>query len=129
MNASPSRLCLCAALAFAACDPPTPTPPAGARTGGASGAERAVTAPTPQDPESVRRGRTLFEAACASCHEGESPRGGRLTDLHRTGEQVLRALHAGAEDGGIMAAVDPTTLREEDIPALRAFLRSIGAER
>lgn len=115
-----------ATLALAACDPPAPPTPARA---GTSGAERAVTAPTPQDPESVRRGRTLFEAACAGCHEGDEPRGGRLTDLHRTGAQVEQALHAGSEDGGLMAAVDPTALREEDLPALRAYLRSIGAER
>lgn len=129
MKASPSRLWPCAALALAACDPPAPTTPPGARTTNASGAERAATEPTPRDPESVRRGRTLFEAACGRCHEGDEPRGGRLVDLRRTEEQVLRALHAGSEDGGIMAAVDPTALREEDIPALRAYLRSIGAER
>jgi mono/diheme cytochrome c family protein len=115
-----------ATLALAACDPPAPPTPARAST---SGAEQAVTAPTPQDPESVRRGGTLFEAACAGCHEGDEPRGGRLTDLHRTGAQVVQALHAGSEDGGLMAAVDPTALREEDLPALRAYLRSIGAER
>lgn len=115
-----------ATLALAACDPPAPPTPARA---GTSGAEQAVTAPTPQDPEAVRRGRTLFEAACAGCHEGDEPRGGRLTDLHRTGAQVVQALHAGSEDGGLMAAVDPTALREEDLPALRAYLRSIGAER
>ena len=117
-----------AMIALAACDPPAPQNASPSRAG-ASGAERAATAPAPQDPESVRRGRTLFEAACAGCHEGDEPRGGRLTDLHRTGAQVVQALHAGSEDGGLMAAVDPTALREEDLPALRAYLRSIGAER
>lgn len=117
-----------AMIALAACDPPAP-PASGPARAGASGAEQAATAPTPQDPESVRRGRTLFEAACAGCHEGDEPRGGRLANLRRTGAQVIEALHAGSEDGGLMAAVDPTALREEDLPALRAYLRSIGAER
>lgn len=129
MIVSHSRWWLCAAALCAACDPPAAPTPHGTQTGRASGAERAASAPVPQDPAAVARGATLFESACGRCHTGESPSGGPLADLHRTGEQILGTLHAGSEDGGIMATVDPATLREEDIPMLRAYLRSIGAER
>lgn len=121
-----------AALAalLAHCDPtPVPDRAAAPATAGASGAERSGEAPAPQDPAAVRRGRELFDAACGACHGGESPRGGSLADARKTAAEMLGVLHAGSEDGGIMPAVDPRTLREEDLPALRAYLRSIRAER
>lgn len=114
----------------ASCDPtPVPSRAQGAAPSGSSGAERAGGAAAPQDPVAVRRGRELFEAACGSCHDGESPRGGALADRRMTAAAMMAVLHAGSEDGGIMPAVDPRTLREEDLPALRAYLRSISAER
>lgn len=129
MIASHARWCLIAAALCAACDPPTTPSPSGTQSGRASGAERASGTPVPQDPAAVSRGGALFEAACGRCHQGADPSGGPLRDLHRSGEQILSTLHAGSEDGGLMAVVDPATLRDEDIPALRAYLRSIGAER
>jgi mono/diheme cytochrome c family protein len=112
------------------CDPtPLPTRTATPAAAGSSGAERAAPTLAPQDSDAVRAGRALFDAACGSCHSGESPRGGALTNAGKTAAEILSVLHAGSEDGGIMPAVDPRTLREEDLPALRAYLRSIGAER
>lgn len=118
-----------AVVAVAACDPSPPPAPSGTRSGTASGAERSAGAAVPQDPASVRLGRERFEAACGRCHSGDEPSGGNLADRRLSAEQVQQALHAGSEDGGLMAAVDPASLPESDLPALRAYLRSIHAER
>lgn len=127
---APSPRCLAVALValVASCDP-TPVPARVQGAAGSSGAERPSGATVPQDPAAVRRGRELFEATCGACHAGEAPRGPALTDRAMSATEMMAVLHAGSEDGGIMPAVDPRALREEDLPALRAYLRSIRAER
>lgn len=131
MNARSTRLCAASLVALvASCDPtPVPGRPPGAATSQSSGAERAASERAPQDPAAVRRGRELFDATCGACHGGESPRGGSLADKGLSATAMMGVLHAGSEYGGIMPAVDPRNLREEDLPALRAYLRSIRAER
>lgn len=132
MKAPSRRVVVALAFALTRCDPPTP-PSQRPAAGQSSGAERPAgatpPAPVPQGAEAVQQGRALFDAACASCHGGESPRGGSLANAGKTAAQMLAVLHAGSEDGGVMPAVDPRALREEDLPNLRAYLRSIGAER
>ncbi|MDP3213153.1 MAG: cytochrome c, partial [Deltaproteobacteria bacterium] len=75
-----------------------------------------------------RAGRERFDVACARCHGADDP-GGTLDDRDVTNERLEAALHAGSDNGGLIPAVAPADLREEHLPALRAFLRSIGALR
>lgn len=126
MRAAPALLLALSAALAVACDPtPVSTP---ARGAGPSGGERGN--PVSDDPATVAEGRRLFEAACARCHgPGAEVDGGALTDLALSPERMNGVLHAGSDDGGIMPTVPPSTLAERDLPALRAYLRSIRALR
>ena len=116
-----------AAFASSGCDPTTVTrtPVAAAVT---SGGARSAPAPSNDPVELVREGRMRFEAACARCHGGEAD-AGSLAGAAITTQHLEAALHVGADDGGLLPAVAPTELSEAQLPALRAYLRSIGALR
>ncbi|MDB4930702.1 MAG: Cytochrome oxidase, cbb3-type, subunit, partial [Myxococcaceae bacterium] len=79
-------------------------------------------------PELVQAGHERYEVACARCH-GPDAAGGALDDRDVTNERLEASLHAGSDNGGLMPAVAPADLREEHLPALRAYLRSVGALR
>lgn len=118
-------LALMAALAVA-CDPTPIAHPPHANT--PSGGERNT--PVTDDPATVAEGRRLFEAACARCHGPNAETdGGVLRDLALDPERMNTALHAGSDDGGVMPTVSPSVMTERDLPALRAYLRSIRALR
>jgi mono/diheme cytochrome c family protein len=127
LRARGSALVLLAVGALASCDP-TPVPVAaaggGASSSGGTRPRRAANDP----PELVREGHERFEVACARCH-GPDAEGGALDDRDVTGERLEASLHAGSDNGGLMPAVAPSDLREEHLPALRAYLRSVGALR
>ena len=110
--------------ALASCDPA----PAEA-AGSSGGAETPRPRRAANDPaELVQAGRERFEAACARCHGPDAP-GGALDGRDVTAERLEAALHAGSDNGGLMPAVAPADLRDEHLPALRAYLRSVGALR
>ena len=115
--------------ALASCDP-TPVPVAASGAASSSGGdETARPRRAANDPaELVQAGRERFAIACASCHSADAE-GGSLDGRDVTSERLEAALHAGSDDGGLIPAVAPADLREEHLPALRAFLRSIGALR
>jgi len=119
-----------------ACDPPGLPPsgtPAGttgtAGTTAASGSESTADTP-PADPALARAGEAVFARACGRCHQGDEPSGGTLANLRLTTARMEDALFAGSEDHSrIMPVVPPDQLPASDIPALRAYLRSINARR
>lgn len=115
--------------ALAACDP-APVPVAASGAAASSGGDQAgrPRRAANDPPELVRAGRERFDVACARCHGADDP-GGTLDDRDVTNERLEAALHAGSDNGGLIPAVAPADLREEHLPALRAFLRSIGALR
>ncbi len=122
-------LMVMAVVALASCDP-TPVPVAAAAAATSSGGDET---PRPRrsandTAELVQAGRERFEVACASCH-GPDAAGGVLTNRDVTSARLEAELHAGSDDGGLIPAVAPADLREEHLPALRAYLRSIGALR
>ena len=116
--------------ALASCDPaPVAVASAGAAAGSSGGAETPRPRRAANDPaELVQAGRERFEAACARCHGPDAP-GGALDGRDVTAERLEAALHAGSDNGGLMPAVAPADLRDEHLPALRAYLRSVGALR
>ncbi|MBL8604690.1 MAG: cytochrome c [Myxococcales bacterium] len=119
------------ALATSACDPPG-LPNQGSTT--ATTAARPSTpggeSTAPPSPEAVREGQGHFERACARCHTGDEPSGGRLNDLRVTAARIDEVLHAGSDDHlGLMPALAPGQLTEAQLPALVAYLRSIAAVR
>ena len=119
-----------AAGALASCDP-APMPVAAAAGAAASSGGDETTRPrrAANDPaDLVQAGHERFELACARCHGPDVP-GGSLDHLDVTNERLEAALHAGSDDGGLIPAVAPADLRPEHLPALRAYLRSIGALR
>jgi mono/diheme cytochrome c family protein len=114
----------------AACDPPG-LPPQGPTPGArpTSGSESQGDSP-PADPALARTGQRVFERACGRCHQGDEPSGGALADRRLTPAQMEEVIHAGSEDlTGIMPVVPPDQLPASDVPALRAYLRSIHAIR
>jgi mono/diheme cytochrome c family protein len=115
--------------ALASCDP-TPVPVAATGAASSSGGEQAARPRrAANDPtELVQAGRERFDIACAHCHSADAP-GGTLDGRDVTGERLEAALHAGSDNGGLIPAVAPADLREEHLPALRAYLRSVGALR
>ena len=116
--------------ALASCDPtPVPVAAAAAAATSSGGDETPRPRRSANDPaELVQTGRERFDIACARCH-GPDAAGGVLTDRDVTNERLEAELHAGSDDGGLIPAVAPADLREEHLPALRAYLRSIGALR
>lgn len=115
--------------ALASCDP-TPVPVAATGAAGSSGGEQpARPRRAANDPaDLVQAGRERYAIACARCHSADAP-GGTLDGRDVTGERLEAALHAGSDNGGLIPAVAPADLREEHLPALRAYLRSVGALR
>ncbi len=113
-----------------ACDPPG-LPPSGtpAGTPPTSGNESTADSPAP-DPALAQAGQEVFTRACGRCHQGDEPSGGTLANLRLTRTRMEEALHAGSEDlSAIMPVVPPDQLPASDMPALRAYLRSIHAVR
>lgn len=110
----------------AACDPTPIQNASGASSssGGTGGPRRVANDP----PEMVEAGHQRFNTACLRCHGPESP-GGMLNNRDVTNERLEASLHAGSDNGGLIPAVAPSDLREEHLPALRAYLRSVGALR
>jgi mono/diheme cytochrome c family protein len=121
---------LMAALgALASCDP-TPVPVAASGAAASSGGDQAARPRrAANDPaELVQAGHERFDIACARCHGADAP-GGSLDGVDVTNERLEASLHAGSDNGGLIPAVAPGDLTEEHLPALRAYLRSIGALR
>jgi mono/diheme cytochrome c family protein len=117
-----------AAALGAACDPsPVQTASGASQSSGGSGANRPRRAAN-DPPEMVEAGHQRFNTECLRCHGPESP-GGMVNNLDVTNERLEAVLHAGSDNGGLMPAVAPDDLRVEHLPALRAYLRSIGALR
>ena len=123
-------LMMLAVGALASCDPtPVPVAAAGGAAASSGGDETARPRRSPNDPaELVQAGRERFDVACARCHGPDAP-GGALDGLDVTHERLEATLHAGSDNGGLLPAVAPADLREEHLPALRAYLRSVGALR
>jgi mono/diheme cytochrome c family protein len=122
-----SCLVVMAVGALSACDPsPVPVAAAGGAASSSGGVRPRRAANDP--PELVQAGRERFEIACARCHGPDAP-GGALDDRDVTNERLEASLHAGSDDGGLIPAVAPADLRDEHLPALRAYLRSVGALR
>lgn len=112
----------------AACDPtPVQTASGASQSSGGEGTNRPRRAAN-DPPEMVEAGHQRFNTACLRCHGPESP-GGMLNNRDFTNERLEVALHAGSDNGGLIPAVAPNDLRPEHLPALRAYLRSVGALR
>ena len=110
-----------------ACDP-TPVPRAATAAAATSGGAQSERAVAHDPPDLVRAGRARFEAACGRCHGGDAD-AGTLQGMDLTRERFEAALHAGSDDGGLLPALSPADLPDDQVPALRAYLRSIGALR
>lgn len=123
------RLMVAVAVSTAACDPtPAPVAANGAATSSGGEGSRRTRRPSNDPPELVEAGRARFETACERCH-GPEGTGGLLTDREVTNDRLEASLHAGSDNGGLIPAIAPDDLRPEHLPALRAYLRSVGALR
>jgi mono/diheme cytochrome c family protein len=122
------------------CDPPPPNANAARPQGSAGGEQSAsnnngngeardasVEPPLPED-ELAQRGHGLFDVACVRCHRADQS-DESLANANLSEAQVDAALHAGSDLGGVMPVVSPSVLREADLPALKAYLRTIHAMR
>jgi mono/diheme cytochrome c family protein len=119
------------------CDPP---PPNAARPQGSAGGEQAANnngngaargapaePPLPED-ELAQRGHGLFDVACVRCHRADQT-DESLANMNLSEARVDAVLHAGSDLGGVMPVVPPSVMREADLPALKAYLRTIHAMR
>jgi mono/diheme cytochrome c family protein len=81
--------------------------------------------PLPED-DTARAGHALFDTACGRCHrpEGSAP---SVANLRLPRARMEQVLHAGSDRGDLMPVLRPGDLRQEDLPALLAYLRTVRA--
>lgn len=136
-------LCLILAVTLRAAPqgPPPPTPPPGGQAqappvqgGRGAGGQAGRGFPAQQkplaDPAVIARGKTLYEINCRACHGGDL-RGGDIGGPNLLRSQIALNDNDGESIGEIVRTgrgnMVPSTLPEESVKAIAAYVRSILA--